>query len=98
MKEQPNAAVGERRVRLCRAVSRRVLPRFSGTIGFGCRRKALHLVGAARDYVGHAVKDAMTVTRELVDRLTDTGAGLLILFGSPLAQIPCRIGHSLSNF
>src|SRR5206468_785833 len=83
--------------RLCRAVSRRVLPRFSDMIGFGGCRKAPDLVCAARDCVGHAVKDAMTVPRQLVDNLTDTGTDVLVLFGSLLSQILCRIGHSLSN-
>ena len=46
---------------------------------------------------GQNVPDALTFPGEIVDRLTDTSAGLLILFGSPLAQTARRIGQSLAK-
>jgi hypothetical protein len=74
-----------------------VLPGFSDTIALGGCGIALHLVGATRHCVGDVVTDALTFAGELVDRLTDTGAGLLILFGSPLAQTLRRIGHPVAK-
>jgi hypothetical protein len=52
-------------------------------------------MGAVRYCLGDVVTDALTLSGELVDRLTDTGAGLLIVFGSPLPKTPRRIGHSV---
>jgi hypothetical protein len=74
-----------------------MLPCLNDTIGFDSRRIALHLVRAARDDVGHVVTNVLTFPGELVDRLTDTSAGLLILFGDPLPKTPRRIGHSLAK-
>jgi hypothetical protein len=54
-------------------------------------------MGPARHCLGDVVTDDLTFPGEIVDRLSDTGAGLLILFGSPLAEIPRRIGRSLTN-
>jgi hypothetical protein len=54
-------------------------------------------MGAAGYGLGDVVTDALTFPGELVDRLTEASAGLLIMFGSPLAKTPGRIGHSLAK-
>ncbi len=69
----------------------------ANTIGFACRRIALHLVCSARDSVGHVVADVLTFAGELVNRLTDTAAGLPILFGGPLPKTRRRMGDSLAK-
>ena len=58
---------------------------------------ALQLAGTTRHCLGDIVTGALTFPAELADRLTDTSAGLLILFGGPLAKTPRRISHSLAK-
>ena len=62
----------------------------------GARGESLHSVGLTCR-VGKVVSAALGSPDELVDRLTDTSANVLILFGSAVAKIPCRIEHSLAK-
>src|SRR2546425_8158686 len=54
-------------------------------------------MSAARDCLGDVVTDALPLLGRRVDRLTETGAGLPVLFGCPLAKNPGRIGHLLAK-
>jgi hypothetical protein len=60
----------------------------------GRRGKSLNIVGHR---VGNVVSAALGSPDEVVDRLTDTSANVLILFGSAVAKTPCRIEHSLAK-
>ena len=61
------------------------------------RGKSLHIVGLTRYRVGNVISAALGSPDEFVDRLTDIGASVLILFGRALATVPCRIEHSLAK-
>jgi hypothetical protein len=70
---------------------------FRDTIALGGCSQTLHFMGAACDCLDDVVTHALTLPAELVDGLTETGAGLPILFGSPLAKAPGRIADLLAK-
>jgi len=59
--------------------------------------ESLNIVGLTRHRVGNVISAALGSPDEFVDRLTDIGANVLILFGRALAKTPCRIEHSLAK-
>jgi hypothetical protein len=59
--------------------------------------KSLNIVGITGDRVGNVVSAALGSPDEFVDRLTDTSANALMLFGRALAKIPGRIEHWLAK-
>ena len=61
------------------------------------RGKSLNIVGLTRHRVGNVISAALGSPDEFVNRLTDVGANVLILFGRALAKTPCRIEHSLAK-
>jgi hypothetical protein len=72
-------------------------PACDNSTAVGGRGKSLNIVGLTRHLVGNVVSAALGSPDEVVDRLTDTSANVLILFGRTLAKIPCRIEHLLAE-
>lgn len=66
-------------------------------IGPDRRGTAFHVVSAARDGGGQAVANLATLLRELIDRLTDTSAGVLKVRGGALAHASGGTGELLAN-
>ena len=58
---------------------------------------ALEFAGTARHCRGDVVSGALTFPSDLADRVTNAGAGLLVLFSCQLTKSPRRIGHSLAK-
>lgn len=59
--------------------------------------KSLDIVGLTRHRVGNVISADLGSPDEFVDRLTDIGASVLILFGRAPATVPCRIEHSMAK-
>jgi hypothetical protein len=60
------------------SINRLALLRVSGTFGLDGRGLARHFMGAVNDRVGHVVTDALAFLRDIVDRLADSRADLLM--------------------
>ena len=59
--------------------------------------KSLDIVGLTRHRVSNVISAGLGSPDEFVDRLTDMGANVPVLFGRALAKTPCRIEHSLAK-
>jgi len=66
-------------------------------IGLGGLREALHFVRAADDGVCHVVANTLALARQVIDRVNDSGAGLLVALGRPVPDRPGGVCHSLAR-